>query len=109
MYTIIETQYFQTRAADVLDRCEVEEISDFLARNPTAGAVIPGSGGCRKLRWALPGKGKSGGVRVVYINYLATGVIYLVTVYAKTVKENIPAHLLRTMKDAIDEIRINDR
>ena len=109
MYTIIETQYFRTRAAVLLDAMELAELTSALARNPNAGAVIPGSGGCRKLRWALPGKGKSGGVRVVYINYLAHGAIYLVTIYAKAVEENIPAHLLRAMKDTIDEIRNNDR
>ncbi len=103
MYTVIETEYFQSRAVALLTDVEIAQLVCFLADNPFAGAVIPGSDGCRKLRWALPGKGKSGGARVIYVNYLSDGWVVLLTVYAKTVQGNIPAHLLRALKDAFDE------
>jgi hypothetical protein len=60
-----------------------------LAANPEAGAVIAGTGGVRKLRVALTGRGKSGGARVIYFHRSAKGRIYLLAVYAKNVRQNL--------------------
>ncbi|MDO8595701.1 MAG: transcriptional regulator, partial [Sulfuricaulis sp.] len=65
--------------------------------------VIPGSGGCRKLRWSRKGMGKRGGVRVIYFNRLESGEIWLLLIYAKSVRENIPAHVLRKVKEEIED------
>jgi hypothetical protein len=65
------------------------------------GDVIPHSGGCRKVRWARPGMGKRGGARVIYFNRLENGVIYLLVIYAKAVRGNIPAHLLKAIKESL--------
>jgi len=73
-----------------------------MARHAEAGRVIPGSGGCRKVRWARPGTGKRGGVRVIYFNRLEFGVIYLLVIYAKPVRGSIPAHILRAIKEELD-------
>ena len=54
-----------------------------------------GSGGVRKLRWALQGRGNRGGVRIIYYLKLADGRVWLLTMYAKNVRETIPAHVLR--------------
>lgn len=67
-----------------------------------AGEVIPGSGGCRKVRWARSGMDKRGGVRVIYFNRLENGLIWLLVIYAKAVRENIPAHLLKAVKEELD-------
>jgi len=75
-----------------------EEYGDFilhLAMNPETGAVIPGSGGCRKIRWSRPGMGKRGGVRVVYALGLVPGAVVLLTLYPKAVRDSLPAHLIR--------------
>lgn len=69
---------------------------------PERGAVVPGSGGVRELRWAQPGRGKRGGVRVIYYAKLREGVIWMLTIYAKNEEENIPAHVLRKIKEEID-------
>ncbi len=61
----------------------------FLFNYPDAGKVIPGSGGLRKLRWAITGKGKSGGLRVAYIDFIVYEKIYLVTAYKKGEKDNL--------------------
>ena len=72
-------------------------------RDPEAGAVIPGSGGVRKLRWAAAGRGKRGGYRVIYYVRRANGVIWMLTMYPKNVAENISAHVLRQIKKEVED------
>jgi len=103
MYTIIETDFFRAAVAELLNDDEVGTLAAHIAENPSSGVLIPGSGGCRKLRWTLHGKGKRGGTRVIYVNYLADGEIVLLTIYAKTQVGNIPAHLLKKLKEHLDE------
>lgn len=102
MYTIAETPVFTRYVADYWSEAERGEFCAWLANNPFAGDVIPGSGGCRKVRAALAGQGKRGGVRVIYYNLLEDGTIWLLTIYGKGARENIPAHILRAIKEAID-------
>lgn len=102
MHTIIETPIFSADAKDIWAEGERGEFCAWLAANPEAGDVIPGSGGCRKVRWARTGMGKRGGVRVIYFNRLDNGVIHLLVIYAKAVRGNIPAHLLKAIKQEIE-------
>ncbi|WP_345796949.1 transcriptional regulator [Castellaniella sp. MT123] len=102
MYTIIETPIFTADAKTIWHEDERGEFSAWLARNPLAGEVIPGSGGCRKVRWSRSGVGKRGGVRVIYYNRLENGVIYLLVIYAKSVRGSIPAYLLRAIKEELE-------
>lgn len=67
----------------------------FIALNPDAGAVVAGSGGCRKVRWGLEGKGKRGAVRVIYTAQLESGALVVLVIYGKGTAETIPAHVLR--------------
>ncbi len=102
MYTIAETSMF---SAIWPNYWTVEEFGAFcawLALNPEAGDVIPGSGGCRKVRWSNAGRGKRGGVRVIYFNRLAEGLIWLMTMYAKNVREDIDASVLVKLKETLD-------
>ncbi len=73
----------------------------WIAANPESGDVVPGSGGCRKIRWSRTGTGKRGGVRVIYYNQIADGRIYLLLIYAKSAQENIPANVLLKIKEAL--------
>ena len=66
----------------------VTKLIDFLARNPLAGDVIAGTGGVRKLRWALPGRGKSGGARVIYYFHDERIPLFLLDAYAKNQQDN---------------------
>jgi len=62
---------------------EISSLTDFLAENPTAGDEIPGTGGCRKLRVAMPGKGKRGGYRVITFFSGEAVPVFLITVFKK--------------------------
>ena len=75
----------------------------WLAANPTAGVVVPGSGGVRKLRWGSRDSGKRGGVRVIYYNQSLDELIWLLTIYGKNVRENITPQQLRALKETIDD------
>lgn len=89
MFTVIETPTFQKQVAKVWTEAERLEFIAWIAANPTAGDVIPGTDGARKVRWAVQGKGKRGGARVVYFNLSDDELVLLVAVYAKADKTNI--------------------
>lgn len=102
MHTFIELQPFATVRDKYLNDDEFTAFQHYLAANPDAGDVIPRSGGCRKLRWALDGHGKRGGVRIIYFLRLNSGQIVLVTMYAKNVQENIDPNLLKRLKEVFE-------
>lgn len=81
--TVVETPEFLSVARRLFSEDERALLVDFLAYNPTAGDIIRGTGGVRKLRWALPGRGKSGGARVVYYHHNRTVPLFALSAYAK--------------------------
>lgn len=72
-----------------MDDADRESLVRYLAWHPTAGDVIPGSGGVRKMRWGLEGRGKRGGARVIYFFHDVGMPLYLMTAYAKNERENL--------------------
>lgn len=102
MLTVAETELFSRYSADYWTEEERGAFVAWIAKYPEAGVVIPGSGGCRKVRWSRTGMGKRGGVRVIYYNVLSDGLIWLLLIYGKGVRENVPAHLLKAIKEEID-------
>ena len=80
---VVETPEFIRAATKLLRERERSDLVDFLARNPAAGDLIPGTGGVRKLRWGLEGRGKRGGARVVYFYHDVDMPIIALTAYAK--------------------------
>jgi hypothetical protein len=90
MHTVCELISFTTAADDAgLERDDVEAITTFLAENPGAGDVMEGTGGCRKLRWAIQGRGKSGGVRIVTFFTGDTLPVFMITVFGKGEKASL--------------------
>jgi len=83
MQTVAETPMFTQTAERVLGRAGRNDLVAYLAANPEAGDVIPGTGGIRKLRWQAKGKGTRGGARVIYYVYDADHPILALLVYAK--------------------------
>lgn len=72
-----------------MSAAEKDELFDLIARNPKEGDVIPGTGGVRKLRFAIQGKGKRGGVRVIYYYYDDRNPVLLFTVFGKNEKSDL--------------------
>ena len=103
MFPFIETKVFTRHLGEYLSDEEYLELQIALAKDPEAGAVIPESGGIRKLRWALPGRGKRGGLRIIYYLRSKNGVIWMLTLYPKNVAENIPSHVLRQIRREIED------
>ena len=100
---LIETPIFTKKIAGILSEDEYREMQWSLAINPEAGPVIPGGGGLRKLRWSASGKGKSGGVRVIYYVYARDQKIYLLYTYKKSEQEDLTRKQLRILKEYIKD------
>ncbi|HEX9724027.1 MAG TPA: type II toxin-antitoxin system RelE/ParE family toxin, partial [Vicinamibacteria bacterium] len=81
---------------------EYLELQLSLVANPEAGDLVRGSGGLRKLRWRVAGRGKRGGIRVIYYLRSQQGQMWMLTLYAKNEEENIPGHILKKIKEEID-------
>jgi len=102
MYSFIETKLFSRLLGEYLTDDEYAGLQAALADAPNSGSLVPGSGGVRKLRWSQPGRGKRGGIRVIYYVKTHEQIIWMLTIYAKNEEQNIPAHVLRKIKEEID-------
>ncbi len=89
MQTIVELPEFIRRSDKLLTHTEKSSIINYLALHPASGAVMQGTGGIRKLRWSAQGRGKSGGVRVIYYYHNKTVPLFLLTVFGKGEKANL--------------------
>lgn len=89
MQTIVELPEFVKRASGLLKDEEKTSIINYLSLHPQAGDIMQGTGGIRKLRWSAQGKGKSGGIRVVYYYHNGSVPLFLLTVFGKGEKANI--------------------
>lgn len=101
----IETSLFSKLLAGYLSDDEYRGLQSYLIERPDAGAVIQRSGGVRKVRWAAGGKGKSGGVRVIYYWFKADDQIVLLTLYGKGEKEDLSAAELKRIVKLIEELK----
>lgn len=101
MHTVAETEIFQRYSAQIWSSGERAEFVDWIAANPLAGDVVPGSGGCRKVRWSRAGMGKRGGARVVYFNG-QDGRVWLLIAYAKAKFDNLPTEFLAKLKSEVE-------
>ena len=102
MISFVETKLFTRLVQEYLSDDDYSKLQQALLADPEAGAIIPGSGGVRKLRWGVAGRGKRGGIRVIYFLRTAQGQIWMLTLYAENVTENIPASVLKQIRDEID-------
>ena len=103
--TVCEMPEFRRAAGRFMSDEEIGALCDFLARNPLAGAVIAGTGGLRKVRWALAGQGKRGGARAIYFYHDDRYPLLLVTAYPKAAKENLTAAEVNVMARLVEAIK----
>lgn len=100
---LIETSIFVAQIDRLLSGDELAALHLMLALHPDRGAVMRGRGGCRKLRWALSGSGKRGGLRVVYYRDRRTHVVYLLDVYRKSDRATLSPRQLLALRRAVKE------
>ena len=100
VFTFIDSSAFERALPVYLDDDEYAELQQFIMHNPESGQVVPGSGGVRKLRWARPGMGKRGGLRVIYFARYEPNEFWMLGIYAKAKHDNVPAHILKQLLEA---------
>lgn len=89
MQTIVEMPEFQRRSDKLLTDEQRISIINYLAQHPASGDIMQGTGGIRKLRWSAQGRGKSGGVRIIYYYHNETIPLFLLTVFGKGEQSNL--------------------
>jgi hypothetical protein len=100
VFTFIESSIFERVRPAYLDDDEYSDLQQFLMQSPEAGELVPGSGGVRKVRWSRPGTGKRGGLRIIYFIRYRPNEFWMLTLYAKATRKNVPAHILKQLLEA---------
>lgn len=100
---VFEKQWQEAKLGDD----ELRDLEILLCGYPDAGDVIQGTGSLRKLRWSLPGKGKRGGIRVLYVDYSEYEQIFMITCFRKSVKETISDSEKQVIKKLLRKIKEN--
>jgi hypothetical protein len=85
------TSRYEREATRLLAEAEIAAMESAIAADPEAHPIVPGTGGVRKARWGREGKGKSGGVRIIYFYWLRDGEIYMLSIYAKNEQADMTA------------------
>ncbi len=99
----VETPIFTREVHDLIPDDDYQNLQFALLLRPEAGSIIPGSGGLRKVRWGSAGKGKRGGLRVIYYWNKAEECIYMLLVYGKSRQVDLTKEQLRTLRKLVKE------
>lgn len=99
----VETIAFTKRLEKLLDDEDYRLLQHMLFQNPEAGDIIRQTGGARKVRWAPQGRGKSGGVRVIYYYNPGEATCYLLLVYGKNEQDSLSPQQKRLLKQVIQQ------
>ncbi len=98
---LIETSVFSRQADATLSVDAYLALQWYLLLRPDAGDIIPGSGGLRKLRWAIPGRGKRGGARVIYYWAKSESQIFLLFLYPKNERADLTAAQVKLLRKLV--------
>ena len=86
---LFTTKSYEKAIGKLIPAGSRKQMEDAIAEDPTVAPVIPGTGGIRKLRWSMPGRGKRGGIRTIYFYHAGPEEIYLLTAYGKSIQEDL--------------------
>lgn len=100
---IIETSVFTRQVQKLLDDNAYRELQITLAERPDMGAVMVGSGGLRKVRWAAQGRGKRGGVRVIYYWAVEKDRLLMLLMYPKSERDNLTREQVKILRKIVEE------
>lgn len=100
----IETPTFTRLLVELMTDDEYAGLQRVLVDAPDRGSIIRGGGGIRKLRYALPGRGKSGGVRVIYYWLRDDGQIYMLLIYPKSKKDTLTDRETALLREYVKEL-----
>jgi mRNA-degrading endonuclease RelE of RelBE toxin-antitoxin system len=100
---IIETPVFTKRILEVLSDDEYRELQQVLAKNPAQGAIIPGGGGLRKIRWKTGGRGKRGGARIIYYWFVSDSTVLMLFVFKKNERSDITKAQLKVLRTIVEK------
>jgi len=103
-YEFIESPIFSALLPDYLTDDEYTGLQEYLCEQPDVGALVRGSGGVRKVRLGRSGSGKSGGVRICYYTRTRAGQILMLAIYAKSARDSIPGHVLRSLREEMLDV-----
>ena len=103
--TIAETPRYQAEAGKLLSEEEQQAVTEMIARDPTCGEVMEGTGGVRKVRFALSGRGKSGGARVIYYFHSDVMPAYLLSIFGKNQKGNLTKAERNTLARLVEMLK----
>jgi hypothetical protein len=98
----IETSTFIKILPSYLSDDDYRGLQSYLLQKPDAGDIVRGSGGVRKVRWAVSGRGKSGGIRAIYYWKKSEHEIWMPTIYSKSERATISDNVLKQIAEAID-------
>jgi hypothetical protein len=102
---IVATSTYERTVRKLLSVGQRQAMEAAICADPLGAAIISGSGGIRKFRWAASGKGKRGGVRVIYFFHVTPAVVYLLTAYAKAEREDLKPGDLRAWAQLVATIK----
>jgi hypothetical protein len=100
----IETPTFTRMVSDLLSDEDFRALQNMLLADPARGDIIRGGGGIRKIRFAMPGRGKSGGVRVIYFWSKPKDRIYLLVIYPKSRKDDLSDQETAILREYVKEL-----
>jgi len=95
--------FFSAAAKNYLGEDQLGELQEYIAKTPDSGALIRGTGGVRKLRYAYDALGKRGGLRVIYYIREHERHIWLIAIYGKNATENMKSSTLEAIREKIDD------
>jgi hypothetical protein len=99
----IETSFFTRQVTTLLTDDEYSQLQVALSAHPETGAIIPQSGGLRKVRWSMSGKGKRGGVRAIYYWVVSQDQILMLFMYPKNEKDDLTKQQLKVLREIVEK------